>query len=175
MPQLLPRRSEARRAQAGVTLLEIMVVMVIVAIMAGAVYPSVASSLDGIRLSSSADEIVAFLNGAVERANRRQVAVEVTIDKAARTIVLHSTEPGFERRYELPSNVTLVAIEPELPGGASNSANGEVRRFYIYPGGTAPRIGVGIANHNGALRMIRIDPITGAPKIERGQVARVDE
>jgi hypothetical protein len=148
-----------------------MVVVTIVAIMAGAVYPSVASSLDGIRLSTSADEIVAFLNGAVERANRKQVAVEVAIDKAAGSIILHSTEAGFERQYQLPPNLTIVSIEPELPVQGSNRSS---RRFYIYPGGTVPRIGIGIANRNGALRLIRIDPITGAPKIERGQRERAD-
>ena len=142
-----------------------MVVMTIIAIMAGAVYPSVASSLDGIRLTSSADDVVAFLNGAVERANRRQVAVEVLIDKAAGSIVLHSTEAGFERRYDLPANLTMQSILPELEGGAISN----IRRFYVYPGGTAPRIGVLIASRNGAQRLIRIDPITGAPKIERSQ------
>ena len=151
-----------------------MVVMTIIAIMAGAVYPSVSSSLDGIRLSSSADEIVAFLNGAVERANRRQVAVEVSIDKEANLIVLHSTEPGFERRYELSPSVTIQAITPDLPVSATSGASGNrtVRRFYVYPGGTAPRIGLLIANRNGAQRLIRIDPITGAPQIERSQASQ---
>ena len=149
-----------------------MIVMVIIAIMAGAVYPSVASSLDGIRLSSAADDIVAFLNGAVERANRRQVAVEVTIDKAARTIVLHSTEAKFERTYELPPNLSIVSIEPEQPGGGGDAS---IRRFYIYPGGSAPHIGIGIAGHNGALRLIRIDPITGSPRIERSHLPEGSE
>ena len=143
-----------------------MVVMTIIAIMAGAVYPSVASSLDGIRLTSSADDVVAFLNGAVERANRRQVAVELSIDAETGTLVLHSTEASFERHYELPANIVIQSILPELVGGADNK---QVRRFYIYPGGTAPRVGVLIANRNGAQRLIRIDPITGAPRIERSE------
>ena len=146
--------------------------MTIIAIMAGAVYPSVSSSLDGIRLTSSADEIVAFLNGAVERSNRRQVPVEVLIDRNAKAIVLHSTEAGFERRYDLSPSVTIQAILPELPASAmSGSNNLQVRRFYVYPGGTAPRIGILIANRNGAQRMIRIDPITGAPQIERSNAS----
>jgi prepilin-type N-terminal cleavage/methylation domain-containing protein len=160
------------RPQAGVTLIEMMVVMTIMAIMAGAVYPSVASSLDGIRLSSSADEIVAFLNGAVERADRRQVPVEVSIDKAAGSISLHSTEAGFERHYQLSPNLSIVSIDSEVPISGSDTS---ARRFYIYPGGTVPRIGIGIANRNGALRIIRIDPITGVPKIERRQRQQADE
>ena len=144
--------------------------MTIIAIMAGAVYPSVSSSLDGIRLSSSADDLVAFLNGAAERANRRQVAVEVIIDKTANAIVLHSTEAGWEKRYDLSQSVSIQSILPEVPVSAGGNAT--VRRFIIYPGGTAPRIGVLIANRNGAQRLIRIDPITGAPRIERSQAGQ---
>jgi hypothetical protein len=143
--------------------------------MAGAVYPSIASSLDGIRLSSSADDIVAFLNGAAERANRHQAAVEVLIDKAANSIVLHSTESGFERRLDLPANVSIQSIEPVPPASAAGSGGDGSRRFYIYPGGTVPRIGILIANRNGAQRLIRMDPITGAPKIERTQQPVVSE
>ena len=141
-----------------------MVVMTIIAIMAGAVYPSVASSLDGIRLSTSADDVVAFLNGAVERANRRQVAVEVIIDAGAGRLTVHSTEASFARQLELPPNILIKAILPEIVGGVSD---GRPRAFYIYPGGTVPRVGVLLANHNGAQRLVRIDPITGAPRIER--------
>lgn len=141
-----------------------MVVMIIIAIMAGAVYPSVASSLDGIRLTSSADEVVAFINGAVERANRRQVAVELSIDPAVGAFVVHSTEAAFERRYDLPANILIKAILPEPVGGPGDNSP---RLFYIYPGGTVPRVGVLLANRNGAQRLVRIDPITGAPRIER--------
>lgn len=163
MPQNLKKR-----LQAGVTLIEMMVVMTIIAIMAGAVYPSVASSLDGIRLTSSADEVVAFINGAVERANRRQVAVELMVDPAAGSMMVHSTEAGFERHYELPANILIKAILPEIVGGGT-AADPRPRRFYIYPGGTVPRLGVLLANRTGAQRLIRIDPITGAPRIERSQ------
>ena len=147
-----------------------MVVVIIIAIMAGAVYPGVATSLDGIRLTSSADDVVSFLNGAVERANRRQVAVELSIDAAARTLVLHSTEASFERHLDLPANVLIKAILPELDGG---NGDPRVRRFYIYPGGTVPRVGVLLGNRTGAQRLVRIDPITGAPRIERSRDAVV--
>ena len=141
-----------------------MVVMTIIAIMAGAVYPSVASSLDGIRLTSASDEVVAFINGAVERANRRQVAVELSIDPQTGTMMVHSTEASFERHYDIPSNILIKAILPEPIGGP---ADNRARRFYIYPGGTVPRVGVLLANRTGAQRLVRIDPITGAPRIER--------
>jgi hypothetical protein len=152
-----------------------MVVMTIIAIMAAAVFPSIASSLDGIRLNSCTGEVVAFLNGAVERANRRQVAVEIFIDKSAGSILLRSTEAGWARRYDLSQGVAIQGIFPELP--ASSGAPRLVRQFVVYPGGTAPRVGVLIGTRTGAQRLIRIDPITGSPRVERrqGDPAPADE
>jgi general secretion pathway protein H len=149
------------RSRRGVTLLEMMVVVAIIAVMAGLSYPFAASGLDSLRMSTAADSVVAFLNGAVERANRRQVAVEVMVDPGANLLVLHSTEPGFERRLEMPAGVTIESILPA-------SLEGKVaRRFLIYPGGTVPRIGILLANGRGQRRLVRVDPVTGAPQIER--------
>ena len=41
------------------------------------------------------------------------------------------------------------------------------RRFLLYPGGAIPRFGVEIANRRGARRIVRVDPITGVPQVER--------
>lgn len=139
-----------------------MVVMVIIAIMAAAVYPSVASGLDGIRLTSATSDLASFLNAAIERANRRQIAIEVAIDPATHSFVLHSTEPGFEKRFELPESIVIEAVLPELPQTKQG-----LRRFVVYPGGNVPRIGVIVASRNGSKRLIQVDPITGTPSVKR--------
>ena len=146
----------------GVTLLEMIIVVSIVALMAGLMYPSISSGLEGIRLNSTTDEIVAFLNGAVERANRRSTPIEVTLLKTENALVLRSTEPGFLRRLDLPAGIILERVLPEIPGNPPAP-----RAYMIYPGGSVPRIGVQIANPAGHCRLIRIDPITGSPLVER--------
>ncbi len=139
-----------------------LIVVAIISLMVGVMYPSINSGLDGIKMNTSSEEIVAFLNGALERANRRNTPVEITMLKAENAILLRSTERGWERRLDLAQGIRLERIYPEL---AVDSVVPRV--FLIYPGGTVPRIGVQIATSLGRRRIIRIDPITGAPQIER--------
>ena len=56
-----------------------LIVVTLIALVAGLSYPSVASGLDSLRLRSASDAIVAFLNTALDRADRRQQAVEIRI------------------------------------------------------------------------------------------------
>jgi hypothetical protein len=37
----------------------------------------------------------------------------------------------------------------------------------VYPGGAVPRVGVEIVNARGVHRIVRVDPITGVPRIEQ--------
>jgi prepilin-type N-terminal cleavage/methylation domain-containing protein len=152
-------RSRGRR---GVTLIEMMIVVAIIALMAGISFPSVTSALDSIRLSSASGAIVSFLNAALNRAERRQQVIEIAVSKPERSLTMRSTEPGFVRRIELPESVAILAILPEGPDPEETG-----RRFLLYPGGVTPRIGIEIANRRGARRIVRVDPMTGAPNVER--------
>jgi prepilin-type N-terminal cleavage/methylation domain-containing protein len=143
----------------GVTILEMIVVMTIISLMAGLMYPSISSGLDGLKLNTASDEVAAFLNGAMERANRRNTPVEIMFLPSENAILLHSTEAGFERRLDLPQGVTLEQVLPV--------SFAPVRIVMLYPGGIVPRIGVQIATSMGRRRIIRIDPITGTPVMER--------
>lgn len=149
--------------QSGVTLLEMLVVVALVAALAGITFPTATAALDSIRLSSASDSMVAFLNAAVVRADRRQQVIEVTIDKKENAILLQSTEPGFERRLDLPPGITIASVVPALPATDSDGP----RRFLLYPGGTVPGFGVELTNAKGTRRIVRVDPITGVPKVER--------
>lgn len=150
------------RGRRGVTLIEMMLVVAIIALMAGVSFPSVTSAVDSIRLSSASGAIVSFLNAALNRAERRQQVIEIAVSKPDRSLTMRSTEPGFVRRIELPEGVTILAILPESPDPAETG-----RRFLLYPSGVTPRIGIEIANRRGARRIVRVDPMTGAPNVER--------
>jgi hypothetical protein len=40
------------------------------------------------------------------------------------------------------------------------------RTFFLYPSGTVPPLGVQLVNRRNVHRIVRVDPITGVPKVE---------
>lgn len=145
----------------GVTILEMLVVVTLVGVMVGISFPAVTSGVDSLRLISAADSVASFLNGALNRAERRQEVMEVTISKAENKLVLRSSEPNFVRELPMPSGVTITAVLPETV-----QTDDSPRRIFLYPGGTVPRIGVELMNRRNAKKIVRVDPMTGAPQIE---------
>jgi prepilin-type N-terminal cleavage/methylation domain-containing protein len=153
------RRSEEAR---GVTLLEMLVVVALIGTLAAISFPSVSSGLDSVRIASSSDDVATFLNSAVNRAERRQVPVEVLISTRERRLTMRSTEAGFGRVLQLPDGILLEAVLPPV----ENEQPGEPRRLIVMPGATVPGVGVELANRHGAHRIIRLDPMTGFPRVE---------
>ena len=134
------------------------IVMTIIALVAGVSYPSAAAGVESLRLRSVSDSIVSFLNTAVDRAGRRQQVIEIWISPHDNLLIARSPDLAFSRRLEIPDSFHITAV---LPPAEVNP--GEPRRFLLYPGGTAPRIGVEIANSAGRKRLVRMDPFTGLP------------
>jgi type II secretory pathway pseudopilin PulG len=141
----------ARRQDGGMTLLEALIVVALVALIAGLSFPSVTSGLDTLRLRSASDSIVSFLNVALDHADRRQQAVEVVISPRENLLLSRTADLGFSRRLEIPAQIHIVG-ETDEP-----------RRFLVYPGGSIPRIGIKIATMRGRSRMVSVDPVTGSP------------
>ena len=157
----------ARRASAGVTLIELLIVVALVSLLIGITFPAVGAGVDSLRLTSASNRIAMFFNTAVNRAERRQQVVELTIQPAENRLVLRSTEPGSERTLDLEEGVRIAAVYPALP-----QAEQGARRFLLLPGGTAPRIQVELRNRRGDRRLVSVDPITGVPRIEIPQGER---
>jgi len=148
-------------SERGVTLIEMLVVAALIGILAAISFPAATAGIEGLRLNSASHSIVSFLNAGLTRAERRQQVVEITILRTERALAMRSTEPGFRRRLVLPDGVSILAVHPDLPIDADAP-----RSFLLYPGGSVPRIGIEIANQRNR-RIIRVDPITGVPQIER--------
>lgn len=149
--------------QAGVTMIEMIAVVAIIGLIAAIAFPAIGAGLESIRLISAADAVVAFLNSGLNRAERRQQPIEFTLSIPERSIVMQSTEPGFVRSMVLPDGVLMQRLHPALPDATEETK----RIFYVYPGGTIPRIGVELANRRGARRVVRVDATTGVAQIEQ--------
>ncbi len=149
------------RANRGVTLLEMLVVMAIIALLAGVSFPAISAGIDSVRLASATNSVSSFLNAAFNRAERRQQVVELVVSPRENAMWLRSAEPGFERKLELPDGVRIEEVLPKLTEDESAP-----RRFLLIPGGTPPRITIRIGNLRGVRRLVRVDPTTGMPQVE---------
>ena len=158
----VPTRHAESVRHAGVTLIEMIVVVALIAVMVAISFPTMASGIETLRLNSAAQSVVAFVNGGLNRAERRQVVVEVAVLPAENALWLRSAEPGFERKLELPEGIKIEAVLPEMPGQDPAAA----RTFMLYPGGTVPAFGLALVNRKRAQRVVRVDPITGVPQID---------
>jgi len=137
-------------------------VVAIVALIAGISYPSATAALENVRMVSAGDSVATFLNGAMNRVDRRHEPVELVIAQQEGLLKLYSNEPGFTRELRLPDGVTIESVLPELAGGD----NGQPRRVLFIPGATVPGIAIQLTNRRNAHRRIRLDPMTGFPRVE---------
>jgi len=152
-----------RHHEKGVTLIEALIVVALIALIAGLSYPAVSSGLDTLRLRSTSDAMVSFLNIALDHADRRQQAVEVIVSPRDNTMLSRTADLGFTRSLEIPAQVHIVSVLPALPISIDP---GEARHFLLYPGGSVPGIGIEISTLQGRKRLVSVDPVTGSPRSE---------
>ena len=151
-----------RQSRAGITLIEMMVVVAIIAVIAGISFPSVTAGLDTLRLAQTTDGIATFFNTALTYAEKRQQVMEIVISASEKKLSAHSADSAWTRSFALPPGIT---VERVLPEAAADSAG--ARSFFVYPGGSVPRMGVEVASARGAVRTVRVDPISGVAQVER--------
>lgn len=148
----------------GVTLLEMMIVVALMALLIGITFPSIGAGLESLRLRSASEDVVAALNSALTRANRRQDAVQVIVSPARRSVVTQAVHSAAPRIVKLPDGIQIAHVFPdsgEAPDDAGNTAD---RDFFIYPDGSVPSIVIDLVNSRGFHRLVSVDPITGVAR-----------
>jgi prepilin-type N-terminal cleavage/methylation domain-containing protein len=141
--------------QFGVTLIELLIVLMIIAIIAGVSFPALTSGLSSVRLSSASGSAASFLTSAMNRVDRREEAAAVLISPKDNLLAIYTAASGAkpDRTLDMPKGITIEGTEP--------------RRFLLMPGGTAPRMTLVLQNDRGARSSVQIDPATGVPKVQR--------
>ena len=143
--------------------MEMLVVAAIIGLIASISLPSVAAGIDSVRIATAADTISAFLNSAVNKAERHQQPVEVLIIPKESRLVMYSTDSTGEQELKMPGGIVIETVLPRIDDSSDAQ---EGRRLILLPGASAPGIGVQIANSHGSRRVIRLDPMTGFPRVE---------
>ena len=152
------------RKDAGVTLIEMIVVVALIALLIGITFPALATSIQSLRLRSSADDVVSALNAALTRAHRLQDAVEITVSPGQRSVFTETVRTSIVKRVNLEDGVRVAAVLPELPGLPGDDPTEQDRHFFIYPDGSVPAISIDLANQKGFHRLVSVDPITGVAR-----------
>ena len=137
------------------------VVVGIIALVTAVMAPSMMAGLDGVRMASASDNVASFLNSAVNRVERRQQMVEVIISISENKLLMITAEPGFTRELRMPEGIVIEAVLPRQESGS-----GEFRRLILMPGGAVPGIGIQLVNRHNNRRIVRLDPMTGFPRVE---------
>ncbi len=148
-----------RRAR-GITLLELLIVVAIIALLSGLSYAPVEAGIETLRLRSASDLVLSFLSASLDRAERKQAVVEVQILPVDNVLLARSADRAFQKRVELPEGMKIARITPEIPGADPRA----VRRFLFYPGGAVPQIAVELVNPKGRRRIVSLDPLTGTAR-----------
>jgi hypothetical protein len=141
-----------------------LLVVSIIGIMIGVAFPSVTAGLDSLRLRSASEEIASAFNAAMNRADRRLMAVEVVVDRGANRILFASADNSYRRELAMPDGVRIDRVYPLIP----NLDESLPRQFLIHPGGPVPRIGIEIRNLRNTRRIVTVDPISGRPQVTGG-------
>jgi prepilin-type N-terminal cleavage/methylation domain-containing protein len=142
-------------SKSGVTLIEMLIVVVIIGLIVGVSFPATTAGLAGVRLASASGSAASFLTAAMNRVERRELAAVILIAPQENQLAVYTAASGDkpDATLQMPQG---VAIEGDAP-----------RRFLLQPGGTFPRITLVLRNQKGARRSVRIDPATGVPDIKR--------
>jgi len=136
------------------------VVVIIIALIVSITTPSVAAGIDAVRLATASSSVAAFLNSAANHADRLQRPVELIV--SAKGLLSISTDAGSQHELVLPDGIKMVAVSDQPPSDDPDA----VTRLLFMPGGAVPGIGLQLSNSHGGRRIVKLDPMTGAPHVE---------
>jgi len=146
-------------SSAGVTLLELLVVVAIASILLAIVFPAAGSGLGTLELRSAAARLAAATRYARDQAVYRQRIYQLVIDAQAGSVAVADIAAGGERSYQLPASVRVAEVLP-----AEGFEPSQKRRLFFFPDGSAPEFEVVLRNTRRQLAVIG-DPLTGTAKV----------
>jgi prepilin-type N-terminal cleavage/methylation domain-containing protein len=144
-----------QRSQRGVTLLEMLVVVAIIATVAAVSFPALTSGLASVRLSSASSGVASFLTSSMNTVERREQAAAIVVNPKENRMDVFTADSGLKPSgtFQPPAGISFEGEDPH--------------RYLLYPGGSFPRIAVVLRNDKGARRSVAIDPVTAVPQVTR--------
>ena len=151
--------SQVSNRVAGVTLMEMLVVIALASILLAIVFPAVGSGLGTLELRSSATRLAAAARYARDQAVYRQKTYELHVDRANGIIAVLDWSGAQSQSFTLPSSLRVAEV---LPDDGQASA---VRQFFFYPDGGSQQFQIVLASSRRQVAILT-DPLTGTAKVE---------
>lgn len=148
---------QPRSREAGVTLLELVIVLAILALTVSIVAPRFGNWSEEWTLRSTAERVAQTVRYARTRALFEQSYYVMEIEPRARLVRVFNPASGFLRGFALPRDVTVDDGENPTP---------EVVRLLLPPSGVVEERNLWLSNRRGSKFRIHVDFMLGAPAVE---------
>ena len=119
-----PSQRSRSSSQRGLTLIEILVTVAIIAVMVGISYPTFTRGLDGIRLRTSVSRAGTFFNRARQEAARSQGPVQFIVDPEKQMLSAAAIEDSWRDEFRFENGIRVVFSHPTR---AFDSVSGATR------------------------------------------------
>ena len=147
----------ARSLEAGVTLLELVIVLAILSLAVSLVAPRFGNWSDEWTLRSTAERVAQTVRYARTRALFEQSYYVVEIAPLAQSVRVFNPATGFLRGFALPRGVTVDDGEYPPPS---------VVRLMLPPSGVVEERNLWVSNRRGSKFRIHVSFLLGAPVVE---------
>ena len=150
-------RCRRRSREAGVTLLELVIVLLIISLGVSLVAPRFGNWSDEWTLRSAAERVAQTVRYARTRALFEQSSYVMEIEPRTCMVRVFNPSSGFSRGFALPSDVTVDDGENPTP---------EVVRLLLPPSGVVEERNLWLSNRRGSKYRIHVNFILGSPAVE---------
>jgi general secretion pathway protein H len=150
-------------SQAGFSLLELLVVLMLLALVTAVVAPSLGRSLATAKLKTSCREIAATIRLARSKAVREQQVYLLGFDLEKHEMELSGLNSSYRKSFRLPDGIHLVKaslLETNVEDEAKNPS------FYFMPNGNGQSFQVSLRNPQGRVMRVIHNNLKGAPVVD---------
>jgi general secretion pathway protein H len=154
------RRARQVRGGQGITLLELLVVITLLAIVGALVYPSFGNAISNLRLRGAGREVVAVCRLAKYEAITHRQPFRLAIDLEKNQIGVTDSALRIIKELELPPGVRIFQAQVVSEKGPADASE-----LYFFPNGAAEAGSITLRDDGGRSVKIVIDLLTGDARI----------
>ncbi|MDD5544813.1 MAG: GspH/FimT family pseudopilin [Acidobacteriia bacterium] len=150
-----------KHIERGITLLEILVVLTLIAILSAMVYPSFGNAMQTLRLRGEARQLVSACREARWEAIAKRRPFRLTLDPEKNQISIVDFSDRMRREIDLPAGIRIFQAQKNSDNGVA-----EATEFYFFPNGTTESGSITLRNQSGKNVRVVIESLTGNARIE---------